>query len=71
MTDICVGDTVYDPESELILIGHVVGDYKYYGWYTINWNDGSITHMNGDAVRRFKREWKELKKSLDGATKKE
>lgn len=63
MSDINIGDILYDCEAEGNLIGWVI-DTKTVSpqWYAIDWNDGSRTLTPSNIVRDLKKEWNFLRK---------
>ena len=63
MADINIGDILYDVEAEGIMIGWVIGKKQGYIYYwTVQWNDGSITSNHQEVVRDLKKEWHKLKR---------
>ncbi len=61
MSDINIGDMLYDVEAEGNLIGWVTKKKGYSHW-VIEWNDCSITNLHQEVVRDLKKEWYKLKR---------
>ena len=60
-----IGDMLYDPESEKDLVGWVIvkGDFSRY--CRVEWNDGCTMALHSDAIRKLKKNSRELKKQFD------
>ena len=62
LSDIQIGDVLYDVEAEGILIGIVSGFHRIPAYYYVDWNDGSQIEMYAGNVRALKKEWHKLKR---------
>ena len=63
MSDIHIGDMLYDCEAEGNLIGWVVETKNVSPqWWAVKWNDGSTTLTSSNIVRNLKKEWHKLRK---------
>lgn len=63
MSDIHIGDMVYDCEAEGNLIGWVVETKNVSPqWWAVKWNDGSTTLTPSNIVRDLKKEYQKLRK---------
>jgi hypothetical protein len=62
MSDIHVGDMLYDCEAEGNLIGWVVEMNDTVAWWDVQWNDGSRIQTPSNIVRNLKKEWHKLRK---------
>lgn len=64
MSDIHIGDMLYDWEAEGNLFGMVVEKEKYcFNAYIVEWNDGSRTRCWSTMIREMKKEWHKLRKN--------
>lgn len=62
MSDIHIGDILYDCEAEGNLIGWIV-ERKYSGdWWLVEWNDGSRMNLYSNKIRPLKKEYHKLRK---------
>lgn len=62
MSDINIGDILYDCEAEGNLIGWVVARRYLGDWWLVQWNDGNGIQVHKDRVRDLKKEWHKLRK---------
>jgi len=71
MSDIHIGDILYDSEAEGNLIGIVSLKHRaIQGYWYVDWNDGSRVETSSNTVRELKKEWHKLrKKCLTGKKK--
>lgn len=70
MSDINIGDMLYDCEAEGNLIGWVAEKNTNGDWWAVCWNDGSKVETHKDIIRDLKKEYHKLrKKCLTGKRK--
>jgi len=62
MSDINIGDMLYDSEADGTIIGWVTSKEHGFKYWTVQWNDGETMKLHQDIVRDLKKEWYKLKR---------